>query len=115
VLHPSKANTIFWISKYGILRSEDAGASWQELHLITPPGTVNIYGFAINPTNENELYYTGTILGEKNAHVRSTFYKSVDGGRSWTTKKLPTNTIPVAIYIHPLKPEIVFMAFTLVN
>jgi photosystem II stability/assembly factor-like uncharacterized protein len=115
ILHPSKPNTIFWISKYGILRSDDAGANWQELRLITPPGTVNIYGFGINPLNENELYYTGTILGEKNAHIRSTFYKSVDGGKSWTTKKLPTNTIPVAIYIHPLKPEMVFMAFTLVN
>lgn len=115
VLHPTKVNSVFWVSKYGILRSDDAGASWQDLKLITAPGSVSIYSFGINPLNENELYYTGTILGESNAHLRSTFYKSVDGGRTWGTKKLPTNTIPVSLYVHPKNPEILFMAFTLVD
>jgi photosystem II stability/assembly factor-like uncharacterized protein len=115
VLHPSRVNSVFWVSKYGILRSDDAGVNWQEIRLITPPGSVSIYAFGINPKDENELYYTGTILGENNAPVRSTFYKSVDGGKTWTTKKLPTNTIPVAFYVHPDKPEMIFMGFTLLN
>ena len=112
ILNPGKKDSLFWISKYGIIRSDDSGASWTDLKLITPPGSVNIYGFAINPKNQNEMYYTGTILGEKNSHIRSTFYKSVDGGRNWVTKKMPTNTIPAVMRIHPENTGMVFLGFT---
>ncbi len=115
VLHPSRANSLFWISKYGILRSDDAGVTWTDLKLITPPGSVNVYAFAVNPDNDKELYYTGTILGENQSHLRSTFYKSTDGGRTWVTKKLPTNTIPVGIYVHPEQTGTLLMAFTLIK
>ncbi|MBU0546368.1 hypothetical protein KKA13_03890 [Patescibacteria group bacterium] len=112
VLNPAQRDSLFWISKYGILRSDDAGASWKEIPLITPPGSVNIYGFAINPKNQKEIYYTATILGDKNVHVRSTFYITTDGGSSWVTKKLPTNTIPTAIRMHPEENNVLFMGFT---
>lgn len=113
LVHPSKKDSLFWVSKYGILRSNDAGATWQDLELITAPGSVNIYTFAVNPQNEKELYYTGTTLGEGNKPVRSTFYKSADAGKTWVTKKLPTNTIPVALHIFPEDPKILFLGFTL--
>jgi photosystem II stability/assembly factor-like uncharacterized protein len=115
VIHPTKVNSVFWVSKYGILRSNDAGASWQDIKLNTAPGSVNIYTFGINPLNENELYYTGTSFGENSTPLRSTFYKSVNGGQTWSTKKLPSNTIPVAAYVHPKSPETIFMGFTLVD
>jgi photosystem II stability/assembly factor-like uncharacterized protein len=115
VLNPGQIDSLFWISKYGILRSDDAGATWSELKLLTPPGNVNIYAFAINPNNQKEMYYTGTILGEKNVHVRSTFYKSVDGGVNWVTKKLPTNTVPAVLLIHPDKVDTIFLGFTLLD
>lgn len=112
VVHPSRKNTVFWICKYGILRSDDAGTTWREIKLLTPPGSVNIYAFAINPQNEKEIYYVSTVLGEKNLPLRSTFYKSVDGGSTWVTKKLPTNSIPISIYLHPLEPNVLFLGFT---
>lgn len=115
ILHPTKPNSLFWVSKYGILRSDDAGVSWQEIKLNTAPGSVNIYTFGISPSNENELYYTGTSFDENNKPVRSTFFKSVNGGKTWTTKRLPTNTIPVAMYIHPKISEMLFMGFTLID
>ncbi len=111
VLNPAKKDSIFWVSKYGILRSDDAGATWTDLKLITPPGSVNIYAFDINSKNQNEMYYTGTILGDKNVHVRSTFYKTTDGGKNWVTKKLPTNTIPVSLLINLEKDNVVSMGF----
>ena len=113
ILHPNKEkkDTLFWLCKYGILRSDDAGKSWTALELITSPGQVNIYSFAVNPNNDKEMYYTGTILGEKNAHVRSTFYKSVDGGSSWVTQKLPSASIPIMLYVHPTENSTVFMGF----
>lgn len=112
ILNSAKKDSLFWISKYGILRSDDGGLSWTDMKLITPPGSVNIYAFAINPKNQKEIYYTGTILGENNVHVRSTFYKSTDGGVNWVTKKLPTNTIPTLLTIHPNDPNTLFMGFT---
>jgi len=112
-LNPAQKDSLFWVSKYGILRSNDAGATWTDLKLLTPPGSVNIYGFAMNPNNQKELYYTGSILNEKNQNVRSTLYKSVDGGVNWVTKKLPTNTIPVGILINSEKDNVVSMGFSI--
>lgn len=112
VLHPKRQGSLFWISKYGILRSDDAGTTWADLKLLTPPGSVNIYAFGVNPANDKELYYVATILGEKNTPLRSTFYQSVDGGKTWETKKLPTNTIPIALYIHPAETNVLILGFT---
>ena len=112
ILNPGQRDSLFWISKYGILRSDNAGLNWSEIKLLTPPGSVNIYGFAINPKNQNEMYYTGTVLGDNNTHVRSTFYKSVDGGHNWVTKKLPTNTIPNGLWMNLDNPNVMMMGFT---
>lgn len=126
ILHPTKKNVIFWLSKYGILRSNDAGKTWADYKLITPPGGVNIYGFGIDPTNDNNIYYIGTIFAPKDASaelslfgnananlpIRSTFYKSVDGGKSWITKRLPSTAVPVVMYVHPTDPNVLFVGFT---
>ncbi len=112
VFNPAKKDSIFWISKYGILRSDNAGTTWTDIKLLTPPGSVNIYGFALNPKNPAEMYYTGTILGDKNQNVRSTLYKSVDGGVNWVTRKLPSNTIPVELLTSRENGKTIFIGFT---
>ncbi len=115
VLNTTQKDSLFWISKYGILRSDNAGASWSEIKLLTPPGSVNIYGFAFNPKNPSEMYYTGTILGDNNKNVRSTLYKTVDGGVNWVTRKLPSNTIPVDMFISPENGKVLFLGFTVLD
>ncbi|OGH94376.1 MAG: hypothetical protein A2538_01045 [Candidatus Magasanikbacteria bacterium RIFOXYD2_FULL_41_14] len=111
-LNPGQRDSLFWISKYGILRSNDAGETWSDMKLLTPPGSVNIYAFAINPKNQKEIYYTGTILGPKNEHLRSTFYRTVDGGENWVTKKLPTNSIPIQFVMNTENSSQLFLGFT---
>lgn len=106
LLHPADANTVYWISTYGILVSNDRGDNWQALKLITPPGGVNIYSFAINPKNDKEIYYTATI------NERSTFYKSVDGGNNWITKKLPSGQLPTVLRVHPEKDSWLYLGFS---
>jgi len=105
-LHPNKPNVLYWISTYGILVSNDGGSSWGSIDLLTPPGSVNIYGFAINPKNDKEMYYTGTISN------RSTLYRSIDGGQNWITKKLPSGQIPTALRVHPDNESWLFLGFT---
>ncbi len=106
LLHPTKPDTIFWVSTYGILRSDDRGETWKAMELITPPGSADIYGFAINPKNENEIFYTATIAD------RTTFFKSLDGGKNWITKKMPSNQIPVVLRFNPTDENKLFLGFT---
>jgi len=106
-VYPSKENVLYWISTYGILRSEDAGDSWTPFELITPPGSAKIYAFAVNRANEKEIYYAATI------GIRSTFYKSIDGGKNWITKKLPSGQIPTVLRLDPVKGETINLGFTI--
>ncbi len=107
LLHPTKTGSLYWISTYGVLISEDAGATWSPMSLITPPGSVQIYGFGINPQNDSDIYYTATING------RSTFYRSIDGGQSWITRRLPTGQIPTALHVHRTNQQWVYLGFTI--
>ncbi|PIT87177.1 MAG: hypothetical protein COU31_04425 [Candidatus Magasanikbacteria bacterium CG10_big_fil_rev_8_21_14_0_10_40_10] len=115
VFNSAKKDSLFWVSKYGILRSDDAGKTWQDLKLLTPPGGVNIYAFAVNPQNDKEIYYTGTILDSKNQNLKSTFYRTSDGGTNWVTKRLPTNTVPVNMFVHTKNSSMIFLGFTMLE
>lgn len=106
-LHPLKPAVLYWISTHGILASVDGGDSFESIGLITPPGSAQIYGFAVNSQNDNELYYTATI------NSRSTFYKSADGGLNWTTEKLPSGQTPTVLRVHPDRQEVVYAGFTI--
>jgi photosystem II stability/assembly factor-like uncharacterized protein len=80
VLDRNSPNTLYQVSRYGILKSDDAGASWRALTLPNPPNTVVIKSLAVNPTNARQLVY---------ATDTSIVFTS-DGGATWTSKKLPT-------------------------
>ena len=107
LVYPSTKDLIYYVSTYGIHRSVDAGESWEALELIHPPGSARIYGFDASPQNQKELYYTATI------NNRSTFYKSIDEGESWITKKLPSGQIPTALRAHPTNQDLVYLGFTI--
>lgn len=108
-VHPTQADQIYWVSKYGILVSKNGGDDWDPITLITPPGGTSIYSFAVNPKNDKEMYYTSTL------GVRSTFYKTTDGGKNWVTRKLPTGQVPVVLRIHPDHPTWLYMGFTAIE
>ncbi len=107
LVYPGAPNTLYWVSKYGILTSRNGGDVWEAFPLVTPPGSVNIYGFAVNPKNPKEIYYTAT------QGARSTFYRSVDTGSSWVTRKLPSGQIPTALRVNPSNSDQIFMGFTI--
>lgn len=112
IINPQKKGSLYWVSKYGILHSADYGENWTDIKLLTSPGSVNIYAFAVNPKNQKEIYYIGTVLSDKGKNVRSTFYRSSDGGNNWVTRKLPTNTIPVYLSVHPKNDKVIFSGFS---
>lgn len=106
-MYPSREGVMYWVADYGILKSEDRGETWTPFELTNPPGSAKIYALAVNPQNENELYYTATIGS------RSTFYKSVDGGVNWITRRLPSGQVPTYLLVHPEDEQIIYLGYTI--
>ncbi len=92
VLDPANENRIYLVSsKAGIIRSDDQGENWVALSLPAPPGSFTISALALDPRNSNVLVYTGP----------TSFSLSMDGGNTWTAKKLPTTNAGAKLLIDP--------------
>ncbi|MDO8598574.1 MAG: YCF48-related protein [bacterium] len=99
ILAPATPGMLLYAAKYGILRSVDAGVTWQPLTLITAPGTVDIFSIAVNPKRSEEIAYA----------TGSTFYKSNDGGRSWVSKKLPTSRAAPMLHVDAIDGNVLWL------
>jgi len=102
IFDQSQPDSLLLAAKHGLIKTNDGGQTWEPLKLITPPASVDIHSVAINPQNSNEIYYA----------TASTFYKTVDGGKNWITKRLPTKAIASYLLIHPLEPNVIYMGLT---
>lgn len=101
LLFEPKAERLLLSSQYGLIKTEDVGVTWKALNLLTPPNSADIKVVGVNPKNFKEIYYS----------TLSTFYKSVDGGEKWVTKKLPSSRAPSSLLIDPLDPKIIYLGF----
>ncbi len=99
VFSHSSSSTVFLATKYGLLKSHDSGDSWTKIELLTADDKATINALAVSPKNDQEIYYvTGT-----------TFYKTADGGKSWTTKKLPSTRAGWFLDIDPADTNVIYM------
>lgn len=80
-LSASSDGTIFLATANLIARSKDEGTSWETLNLLQPDGKTDITAMTTDFNDSKKMYY-GTA---------STFFKTSDGGATWTTKRLPTS------------------------
>ncbi len=95
-------DSLFLVSKHGLLHSADGGLTWKKINLLTPPLTTVISSFAINPKNPREMYY-GTA---------TTFYKTTDGGDTWSTKRLPSSRAATALVLDYSNSNVLYMGVT---
>lgn len=98
----SDPNTIVIVTKYGLIRSTDAGNDWQAVDLLTPPGTTLIYSVALDPKDVNSIYY-GTS---------TTFYRSPNGGVNWIPKKLPGSRTATALLVDRANSNVLYLGVT---
>ncbi len=98
----SEPKLIMFASKYGLLRSRDAGDTWEKVELLTPPGTTLIYSLAVDPRDPNVIYY-GTA---------TTFYRSQNGGVNWIPKKLPTTRAATVLLVDRSNSAVLYMGTT---
>ena len=92
-------DSLLYVAKYGLLKSDDGGITWNPITLITPPATTDILAAAINPDNNQEIFYA----------TRATYYKTVDGGKNWITKRLPAKAVPTYLIIDPTDSAILYL------
>ena len=95
-------NALLLVAKYGLLKTIDGGQTWQPITLLTPPATTDIFSVAINPQDNKQIYYA----------TASTFYKTVDAGQNWITKRLPTGAIATVLLIDPIDPRIIYLGLS---
>lgn len=101
VVQNQDGGAILLASQFGLLRSNDFGSTWEEVKLVTSSGQVQIRAVAFNPLNANTIYYA----------TQGTFYKSVDGGVTWKTEKLPSTRIPRSIIVDHKDGNVIYIGF----
>ena len=100
VLAKSEPNTIFLATTYGLLKSADKGKNWEQIELIPPEKKATINAIAVNPENSQEIYYV----------TNTTFYRSLDGGANWSSRKLPTARAGWKLLLDYKNPSTIYLS-----
>jgi hypothetical protein len=99
VPHPTDVRVLYACIEQGaLLRSRDAGRSWEELHGVDE----DVHFLALDPHDPRRLYITGG----------NGCYTSADGGASWehrTTRTDPVGGYPDTLVLRPRDPSLMFM------
>lgn len=96
---------IFIATDKTILRSGDNGLSWENISLIPSEQDAVINALAVNPKDCGEMYYV----------TNTTFYRSLDGGVTWTTRKLPTSRAGWKLLIDFYSPNNLYLGVRKLN
>ncbi len=100
VFSVSNKGMIVVATDYGILKSYDNGETWGNVNLIAPKkGATTINSIALGNLNPELIYYT----------TNTTFYRSIDGGEKWVTKKLPTSRAGWQLILNPKDDNIIYL------
>lgn len=91
--------SIFFTTDRAILKSPDHGVSWQKLNLLPSDNDGIIRTMAVNPQDSKQIYYATNL----------TFFRSVDGGATWSNKKLPTSRGASSIVIDYKNPTNIYL------
>ena len=105
VIDNENGRTLYLATYYGLLKSTDNGATWTKLELISAEDRATINAIAVNYANTDEIYYT----------TNSTFYKSLDGGKSWKTLPLPTSRAGWRLLIDQKNPSVIYLGVVNLN
>jgi photosystem II stability/assembly factor-like uncharacterized protein len=77
---PRNRNWVYAGGKMGIALSKDSGETWEKINILNNPENFPVSALAINPYNSQEFIY-----GSAQAS-----FKTVDGGKTWTTAQFNT-------------------------
>lgn len=96
---PQNSDWIYLGTTYGLLRSTDAGQTWQAIKTLTANNTQPIRMVAVDPLNANRVYYSSNSI----------LYRSDDNGQNWKPlRTLPTKRVIQQVLIHPTQTDILY-------
>lgn len=84
---------------YGLIRSTDGGLSYEAIEMLTPPNSTPITSLAVSPRNGREIYYA----------ANGVLYRTLDDGKEWTTKSLPTTRAATALLVDFFNSQILYL------
>jgi photosystem II stability/assembly factor-like uncharacterized protein len=99
VITKGAGSSIYLATYWGIMRSDNKGRTWTKLELIPTEKKATINALAVNPQDKNEIYYV----------TDTTFYRSSDGGNSWSTLELPTSRAGQELIVDFEDPSVIYM------
>jgi len=97
--------SMFLVTDHVIARSPDHGITWQKLNLLPSEKDSIIRTMAVNPLNSKQIYYATNV----------TFFRSIDGGATWSNKKLPTSRGASAIVIDYRNPNNIYLGVNVIS
>ena len=83
----------------GLYRSTNDGVNWSFLGLPEKNTSLRVSALSVNPNNSNNLFVA----------VSSTIFKSANGGLTWETKILPTQSEVRRILINPQANNLIYL------
>jgi len=102
IINPRNPQIIITLSPYGLLRSDNRGATWMEYSLLTPREKTTFRSFATGGENLDTLYYI----------TDSALYKSINGGIDWLTKDLPSQQAVRELLINPEDTAVLYLGLS---
>jgi photosystem II stability/assembly factor-like uncharacterized protein len=84
-----------------ILRSFDDGRSWDKLDLLTPEDDSSINALTVNEKDGREIFYV----------TDTSFYRTRNGGDTWSVKSLSTIRPASAVLADFNNPDIIYIGF----
>lgn len=95
----SQKGGLLYVDTQGMYRSYSMGTAWERVPLLTPEGEAVILGVAVNPDNDDEIFYA----------TQSTFYRTTDGGAHWIARNLPSARAGALLAIDPYNTSTVYL------
>ncbi len=93
---PFAADTVYWRSGLSLLRSRDAGRTWDSINVGAIDGGSSVNAFALAPDQPRTLFAAGYYNG---------FFKTSDGGATWTQSVLSENRNPPTFLVATRAPR----------
>ncbi|HPN96748.1 MAG TPA: lipoprotein [Candidatus Moranbacteria bacterium] len=98
---PNISGGVYLAGSRGILKSENAGETWEKVYALNDPENFPITAFSVRPGNKSEMIYS----------TSQAVYRSVDGGVNWSTFQFNVpKSINMIIY-DSSDPNTVYLGF----
>ena len=98
-------NVVLLATDKVLVKSSDNGSSWGKIKLLTADAQTKINALAVNPKNYKEIYYV----------TDTTFYRTTDGGATWSAKELPTTRTGASLVVSADNGNLVYLGVAKVS